>query len=119
MWRVTLLADTILMMVFWALSAVLVAFANNRLVQYGGGEVYLPALTSLALSAQGWIGALPLAWIALSFFLWKRLDRCEAALRTEYLLCFTALTLALGAVLVTFYALAGVLPFLLIGGTLP
>ncbi len=116
MWRVTVLANALIMILFWLASLLSVALAYNRYVQYpeADGSMALPSSTELALSLQYWAGLLPLAWIVLSYVLWQRLKETAPDVRSEYLLAFSSITVIAGFAMLIFFALAGTMPFLFI-----
>ena len=74
----------------------------------------LPLPTELALSTQLWAGILPLAWIVLSYVIWKKVKTIELESRSEYVLAFTMVTMAIGFAMLIFFVLAGTLPFFFI-----
>jgi hypothetical protein len=115
MWRITIIANDIMMVLFWLLSVLSVSIADNRFVQYSEGEVALPMVTKLALSIQFWIGLIPLSWIILSCLIWKKVQVLQPGERNENILAFTAATIVIGLSLIAFYVAAGILPFLYIG----
>jgi hypothetical protein len=117
MWRITVIANAVMMGLFWLASLLSVAIVNNRFVQYSPADrsMALPLLTDLALSTQLWAGLLPLAWIILSFTIWKKVKDKGPETRSEYLLAFTMTTIVVGMVMLICFALAGMLPFLYIG----
>jgi len=116
MWRITIIADVLMMVLFWLASLLSVAIAYNRFVQYPPTKapMALPLPTELALSSQLWAGLIPLAWIIISFIIWKKVKDKEPESRSEYLLAFTSVTLVVGIVMLIFFALAGMLPFMFI-----
>ncbi|MBW1681032.1 MAG: hypothetical protein JRJ35_13795 [Deltaproteobacteria bacterium] len=114
MWRITIIANAVMMILFWLISVLSVSIADNRFVQYAKGPFDLPVPTKLALSMQLWIAVIPLLWIILSYLLWQKVKAREPESRTERLLAFTSSTLAVGFAMVVFFMLAGILPFLYI-----
>jgi hypothetical protein len=113
MWRVTIIANALMMVLFWLASLLSVAIAHNRFIQYPPTKtpMALPVPTELALSTQLWMGLLPLAWIILSFIIWKKVKYKRPELRSEYLLAFTSVTIVVGIAILIFFALSGMLPF--------
>jgi len=113
MWRVTIIANALMMGLFWLASLLSVSIAYNRFVQYSPTKapMALPLPTELALSIQFWAGLLPLAWMILSYVIWKKVKDQEPESRSEYLLAFTTITMVAGFSMVIFFALAGMLPF--------
>lgn len=117
MWRITIIANAVMMGLFWLASILLVSIAYNRFVQHpeSGAPMVLPLPTELALSIQLWIGILPLGWIILSYVVWQKVKDKQHESRSEYLLAFTTSTMIIGFSMLIFFALAGTLPFLYIG----
>ncbi len=117
MWRITIIANAIMMGLFWVLSLLSTSLAYNRFAQYpeNGAVGVLPLPTELALSIQLWIGILPLSWIILSYVIWQKVKNKQSESRLEYLLAFTTITIVTGLSMLTFFTLAGILPFLYIG----
>jgi len=117
MWRITIIANALMMGLFWLASLLSVSLTYNRFVQYPamGAPLALPLPTELVLSVRLWIGILPLAWIILSYVIWQKVKEKQTESRSEYLLVFTTITMIAGFSMLIFFALAGTLPFLYIG----
>ena len=120
MWRITIIANAVMMGLFWLASLLSVAIVHNRFVQYPPADrsMALPLLTDLALSTQLWAGLLPLVWIILSFIIWEKVKNKAPESRSEYLVAFTAITLVTGFTMLIFFILGGILPFLSIGAAI-
>ena len=118
MWRITIIANAIMMWLFWIASLLATSLAHNKFVQYADSSAptELPLPTELALSTQIWLGILPLSWILLSNMIWHKIKNKEPGSRSEYLLAFTVLTMITGMFMLIFFALSGMLPFFFIGG---
>lgn len=116
MWRITIIADALLMVLFWLAGILFGSIAYNRFVQYSTSKapMALPLPTQLALSTQMWAGILPLFWIILSYIIWQKVKNKKLESRSEYLLAFTTITIILGFSMLIFFALAGMLPFFFI-----
>lgn len=116
MWRITIIANAFLMGLFWLASLLSVSIAYNRFMQYPPAKapMALPLPTELALSTQLWAGLFPLAWIILSFVIWKKVKDKKPESRSEYLLAFTSITMVVGFSMFIFFALGGTLPFFFI-----
>ena len=117
MWRITIIANALMMGLFWLASLISVSITYNRFVQYpaSNAPVALPLPTELALSIRLWIGMLPFSWIILSYVIWQKIKDKQPESRSEYLLAFTTITMIIGFSMLIFFALAGTLPFLYIG----
>jgi hypothetical protein len=61
---------------------------------------------------------IPAVWIVLSFLVYQGVKQKAIEQRGEYLLAFTSVTVSVGLLMLIFFALSGVLPYLLIGGTI-
>jgi hypothetical protein len=117
MWRITIIANALMMVLFWLASLLSVSIAYNRLVQYPDTKTPMaaPLPTDFALSTQVWAGILPLIWIIISYAVWQKVKGKPPESRLEYLLAFTTVTLITGFSMLIFFALAGILPFLYLG----
>lgn len=110
MWRLPLILNTLLMLVFGFLSGGAFAYATNEFVTYRDpAPKPLPSVTIFAVS-NGWIAlTLPSLWILLLFFLlWRfRAQPCsETALHVH-----AAATLLFGVVMLSVFLLGAILPF--------
>ena len=116
MWRMTIIANALLMGLFWLASLLSVSIAYNKFVQYPATKapMALPLPTELALSTQLWAGILPLAWIILSYVIWQKVKDKGPEARSECLLSFTSITMIVGFSMFIFFALGGTLPFFFI-----
>ncbi|MGD8771313.1 MAG: hypothetical protein PVJ20_13670 [Desulfobacterales bacterium] len=116
MWRITIIANALMMGLFWLASLLSVSIAYNRFVQYPASKspMVLPSPTEFALSIQLWAGILPLAWSVLSYVIWQKVKDKEPEARSECLLAFTSITMIVGFLMFIFFALAGTLPFFFI-----
>jgi uncharacterized membrane protein YbhN (UPF0104 family) len=114
MWRVTIIANPVMMVLFYLMSILSISIADNRFLQYAESTVDLPMPTSIALSVQVWTGVIPLSWFILSYLIWRKIKGKQPEVRNEILLAFTTSTIAIGCTMLVFFALAGILPFLYI-----
>jgi uncharacterized membrane protein YwzB len=117
MWKIVIIANALVMFLFWIASELAIALAYNHFVQYpgAGGVIVLPLITSVALSARKFSVTLPMAWSLVSFFYYKFTKQKKPADRNEYLLIFTLITVCIGFSILAFFGLAGILPYLRIG----
>ena len=118
MWRAILLANVLLMYVFWLAGLVVVTPAYTHFVRYSQAGEALPLPTAIALSFRLMAVVIPAAWTVLAFFILKLLRDKPAERRVELLLAFTLATLLIGLFILLFFLLAGILPFLQIGAIL-
>lgn len=115
MWRAILLANALLMYIFWLAGLVVVTPAYNHFVRYGQAGDNLPLPTAAAFSFRLMAVVIPAAWTVLTLFILKLLRNKPAERRVEILLAFTLATLIVGLFVLLFFLLAGILPFLQIG----
>lgn len=118
MWRITLVANVLLMVLFLLASQIAIAPAYNHFVQYpaNGGDMVLPAITQTIFSVRKLAIALPCLWTLIPFFVYRSFKHKSTADRNEFLMAFTAITLLVGFSLLVYFGLAGILPYLKIGG---
>ena len=112
MWRITIIANSLLMFLFWVTSIIAITPAYNHFVQYSEAGNALPIPTELAISVRMFAIAIPVAWVLLSFFIYKNTRTKTPEHRTEYLLAFTSVTLVSGFSMLIFFILSGILPYL-------
>ena len=116
MWRITIIANALLMGLFWLTSLLSVSIVYNRFVQYSASKapMALPLPTEFALSIRLWAGILPLSWIFLSYVIWQKVKDKGPEHRSECLLTFTSITMIVGFSMFIIFALGGTLPFFII-----
>ena len=83
-----------------------------QLGRYPETAIALPVPTKLALFIRLWLGVIPLLWFIFSYLIWEKVKARQPENRTECLLAFTASTLTVGFIMVAFFTMAGILPFL-------
>jgi len=117
MWKIAIIANALVMFLFWIASELAIAFAYNHFVQYpeAGAAIVLPLVTEIALSARKFSVTLPIAWSLVSVFYYRFIRQKITSDRNEYLLIFTAITIFIGFSMLIFFGLAGILPYLRIG----
>ena len=120
MCKITIIANTFLMILFWIASELAISPAYNHFIQYprGGKTIILPLTTEIALYMSRFAVALPIVWAILSFFIYRFTRQKTTADRNEYLLVFTSITISVGFSTLIFFGLGGVLPFLRIGAVI-
>jgi hypothetical protein len=99
-------------LLLWLISQVVVTPSHNLLVQYAESGVALPILTDFAFRVQRLSTIIPLLWIVLTFILGCRLRNQTAAKRNDWLSLHSSVSLCIGLLLVLFFSIAGILPFL-------
>jgi len=117
MWKITIIANTFFMILFWIASELAITPAYNNFIQYprGGKATILPLATGIALYVIKFVVVLPIVWAIISFFIYKFTRQKTTADRNEYLLVFTSITIFVGFSMLVFFGLAGILPYLWIG----
>jgi hypothetical protein len=119
MWKLTIIANSFLLLLFWLLAALLLEPAYNHFVQYpDSGLPQLPLLSQWVITARPISLLLPVLWLtgSTSFLLWLR--KKDSSQRREWVQFHASLTLLLGVLLTVVSLLAGILPFLNIGSSL-
>lgn len=120
MWRLTIIANMLIMVLCWIISLISLEFAHNRLVQYPSvveNQVSIPLLTEMAFSIRGVSICIPLIWSCIAVFLLMKIGKSEREKRNEIILFYSTITLVIGLAMVAFFSLAGLLSFLFIGAT--
>ena len=115
MWRATILANVLLMYLFWLAGLIMVTPAYNHFMRYGQAGDRLPQPTVIAISLRVVAVGIPMVWTVLSFFIFKILRTKAVERRVEFLLAYTMATLVVGFFILLFFSLSGILPFLQIG----
>lgn len=117
MWRITVILNIFIMSFFWLAGRLAITPAYNHFIQYPEtpGYIALPIMTKAAASVINVAVILPIIWIFVAFILYRFLRKQNPADRNEHLLAFTLITLCVGFLMLLFFGLAGILPFLQIG----
>ena len=117
MWRLTIVANAVLMAAFWLASLVPISIVHNRFVQYPDpGEGHeLATITAVAWAIKDWLGIIPLGWLALCAAVWWRCRKQEPQSRAEELLALTTCTVTVGAFMSLFFFGAAAASLLRIG----
>ncbi|SHJ52023.1 hypothetical protein SAMN02745165_02579 [Malonomonas rubra DSM 5091] len=116
MWKLTIIANSFLMLLFWVFAALLAEPAYNHFVQYADADLpQLPALTQYVLTARPLSLLLPALWAMGSVSLLVRLREKEPGQRREWVQLHSSVTLIVGLLLLILSLTAGILPFLNIG----
>lgn len=117
MWKITVITNAFLMVLFWIASRIAIALAYSNFVEYpsNGDVIALPMITRLALAAFRFAVAIPMVWALVSFVIYKFTRKKTTADRNEILIAFTSVTIFLGFLMLVFFGLAGILPYLRIG----
>jgi hypothetical protein len=78
---------------------------------YNGLSEHFPAMTALAIRLRWLCWAVPLIWLALAIFLIVRMPKADPARANAIVQVHTSATLILGVLMLAFFVLAGVFPF--------
>ena len=120
MGRITIIANALLMFLFWLASELAIALAYNHFVRYPAteGVLALPLPTHIAFAMRELSAVVPLVWCVVSFVFYRYIRRKPGVERQGYLLVFTLATVIAGFSMLIFFGLAGILPYLRIGTVL-
>lgn len=111
MWRISIILNTLLMIVFGFGSAMSLVRLQNRYVQYPEHNPKpLPIISIFALNNTWLYIAIPTVWIAIAvFLLWRYSGK---TLPENYAHLHTSCTLFFGLIMFSVYIWGGVLPFI-------
>lgn len=117
MWSITILLNSLSLLLFWITGFIAIAPAYNHFVQYAHlvGTIDLPILTQAVFAVRLYSLAVPVAWLlcSLLFLLWFKNTVLNK--RNEWVQLHSALSVFVGLVLFVIFLTAGILPFLKIG----
>jgi hypothetical protein len=119
MWKFVLVIDVLILTLLWMLAMVAITPAHNLLVVYSEKGFVLPLLTDYAIQLRSLSGLVPACWALLTIPFWRWLGKQNDAKRIEGLMAHGVLSLLLGFSLLFFFLLAGILPILKIGASIP
>ncbi|MEA1878056.1 MAG: hypothetical protein U9N86_14475 [Bacteroidota bacterium] len=103
------------MFLSWLACWVIITPAYNHFIQYGEAGSVLPYLTQLAIDARVFLLLIPIFWVAISFWVFKIIVEKQKETRQQGLLLFIMISISSVFIMVIFYGLAGILPYLKIG----
>jgi hypothetical protein len=111
MWRIPIILNTLLMLLFGFCSAMSIFRAYNQFVQYAqSGSKPLPLITSFTLDNTWIYLAIPGVWIGTTLFLFWRY---RGKTLPEYgVQIHTSSTLFVGLTMLALFLLGGLLPFI-------
>jgi fatty acid desaturase len=112
-----LIFNVLIMFLFWISCLIIITPAYNRFIQYGSGEI-LSSLTQLAVDIRIYLFLLPLLWAIISYRVFNTIRNEKKEKQVESLLLFSMITLTTGLLILVFFGIAGILPYLLIGTAL-
>lgn len=106
--------NIILMFLFWLVGIVAITPAYNHFIQYGDGKG-LPILTQFAIDIRFYAVCLPILWVFISNSIFKITQAKQKEHQIEILMFFILLSLTIGILMILFFGIAGILPYLKIG----
>ena len=117
MGKIAIIANVLLMFLFWLASELAIALAYNHFVRYPAteGVLALPLPTHIAFAVRELSALVPLVWCVVSFVFYRFMRKKARDERQGYLLVFTLATAVAGFSMLLFFGLAGILPYLRIG----
>jgi len=110
--------NVILMFLFCCACQLVVTPAYNQFVQYGNRGSILPFLTQFVVDLRFFSFLIPVLWSVLSFKIHKVIQKKKIEEQTQALLLYSLVTISCGFLLIIFFTLAGILPYLKIGSVL-
>ena len=113
-----LISNVVLMFLFWCACQLAVTPAYNQFVQYGDSGNVLPFFTQLVIDSRFFFLLIPILWIALSFKIHKIIQKKKMEAQIQALLLCSLVTISGGFLMIIFFTLAGILPYLKIGSAL-
>lgn len=115
MLQVILIFNVIIMFLFWLACMVTITPAYNHFIQYGETGSLLPYLTQLAIDARFFLLFIPILLIIISCWAFKSIREKQKENQLQFLLFFIMLSISSGFLILIFYGIAGILPYLKIG----
>ncbi len=115
--QLILIFNIVIMFLFLLACWVIITPAHNHFIQYGATGSVLPYLTQIAIDARFFLLLIPILWIAISFRGFKKIGKQKES-SLQGLMLFILVSLSAGFIMVIFYGMAGILPYLKIGATL-
>ncbi len=112
---IILIFNIIIMFLFCLACIVTITPAYNHFIQYGETGNILPSLTQLAIDARFFLLFIPVIWVAISFWVFKIIRKKQKEKQLQFLLFFIMLSISSGFLMLVFYGMAGILPYLKIG----
>jgi len=106
--------NVILMVFFCCACQLVVTPAYNQFVQYGNTGDSLPFLTQFIVDSRYFFFLIPILWVGLSFKVHSIIKKKDIAKQTQILLFCSLVTISIGLVMVSLFALSGILPYLMI-----
>jgi hypothetical protein len=112
--RLIFIFNIIILFFFWLAGILSITPAYNHFIQYGdGGE--LPVLTRVAIDMRFLSVGIPIAWAVISVPIFKTIQTRPKEHQQEFILLFILVSIASGFLMLLFYGIAAILPYLKIG----
>jgi hypothetical protein len=112
--RITVLLNSAIMALFGAASSASQCHVDNVLMYpgaYEGVAEYFPAATVLAIHLRWCCWAIPAIWLVVSLVVLFLIRKMELPRANSIVQLHTSATVLIGLVLLVFFVLAGVMPF--------
>lgn len=118
MWRINIIVNNFILFGCYLIGAVAVTPAYNHFVQYADGvsPENLPVLTATICSIRFSGIIIPVLWLMFSLIFMIRLKNRQGPVLNQWVQLHTSVSILSGIIIVFVYSLAGILPFLKIGG---
>jgi len=112
--RLIFIFNIIILFLFWFAGVLAITPAYNHFIQYGdGGE--LPILTRVAIDMRFFSVGIPIVWTIISVPIFKMIQTRPKEHQQEFILLFILLSVASGFLMLLFFGIAAILPYLKIG----
>lgn len=115
MQKLILIFNVLIIFLFWPVCLIIVEPAYNHFLQYGEQDSLLPVPTQLAINPRFFLLIVPVLWILLSYWVHKTIRAKQKEDQLQFLLLFLTVTISSGILMLVFFTLAGILPYLKIG----
>ena len=117
MWCVTIIINSLIVFLFWAVGFLAISPAYNHFVGYANlpGEFPLPIWTDLVFSVRLTSLVVPAVWLFISLIYLFWLKNKDVPRRTELVQLHTSVSILLGLLFFAIFLTAGILPYLKIG----
>lgn len=118
MWKITLCCNILILALFWLLCQVMITPAENLFVIYAETAGSLPILTDFAIQIRFQSVLIPASCAIITVLIGRQMRLKTETKRNEWLALHCSLCLLIGLSMLTFFALASILPFLKIAAAI-
>lgn len=118
MWKYIVFLNSVIMFLCWCIAATVITPAYNHFVQYADSAMILPRITKLAIDFKTLSIVIPVLWVLISWCIYRRYKNSEIVIQSRTSLYFFITTVCIGLILITFYLVGGIQPFLKIGASI-